>query len=103
METDADGNDLTIVAWVKQTANSSKHLFKSSTGTGAGGDQHRGRAGGFDEQNNPWMPDKWDLTKQGRIMKEDPQKAERLAAAAGHMIGTVRFKKTTPTIVRRSA
>jgi hypothetical protein len=101
IDTDADGNDLSIIAWIKQTANNSKHLFRGSTG-GGGGDQHRGNAGAFDEQNNPWMPHpKWDLTKQGKIMREDPQRAERLAAAAGHQIGTVRFRKAASVAITR--
>jgi len=34
-------------------------------------------------QNNPWAKDTFNLTEQGRILKEDPELAGRLKAAAG--------------------
>lgn len=34
-------------------------------------------------QYNPWKEDQWNLTEQGRIVKEDPNLAERLKSAAG--------------------
>lgn len=36
---------------------------------------------------NPWSKDGWNMTEQGRIMRENRQKAEQLAAQAGTSIG----------------
>lgn len=35
-------------------------------------------------QKNPWTPENFNLTEQGRLLKEDPDTAERMKAAAGH-------------------
>jgi hypothetical protein len=32
---------------------------------------------------NPWMSDQWNTTEQGRIAREEPEKAKRMAKAAG--------------------
>jgi hypothetical protein len=34
-------------------------------------------------QDNPWKPETFNLTKQGKILKEDPELAKRLKQAAG--------------------
>lgn len=36
-----------------------------------------------DNELNPWKPDTFNLTEQGRILKTDPAKAVRMKAAAG--------------------
>jgi hypothetical protein len=40
-----------------------------------------GKPGPTDD--NPWKKETWNLTKQGRIIREDPEKAKALKAAAG--------------------
>lgn len=42
------------------------------------------RAGGDREsEENPWLPDQFNLTKQGRLIQQDPERAERLKKQAG--------------------
>ena len=42
---------------------------------------------------NPWSRQHWNLTRQGRIYREDKAQANRLAQAAGHKDArTARFK-----------
>jgi len=42
------------------------------------------RAGGdHEKEHNPWLKDTFNLTEQGRILKEDPERAERLKKKAG--------------------
>jgi len=36
---------------------------------------------------NPWSADSWNMTEQGRILRENRTKAEQLAAQAGTKIG----------------
>jgi hypothetical protein len=37
-------------------------------------------------EKNPWAKDSWNLTEQGKLLRDDRPKAERLAKAAGHKI-----------------
>lgn len=46
---------------------------------GAGGRPGQGGFGGM----NPWAKDNWNLTEQGKIYTQDPEKAKQLAAQAG--------------------
>lgn len=39
--------------------------------------------GGNSGQKNPWLKEQWNLTEQGRITRESPDKARQLRAAAG--------------------
>jgi len=36
-----------------------------------------------ENKENPWLSEQWNLTKQGQIMKQDPELAERLKKQAG--------------------
>lgn len=55
-----------------------------AVGTKPGGSGSGGNPGGSDaDASNPWMKDSENLTKQGQILKSDPAKASRMAAAAG--------------------
>lgn len=58
------------------------HWWGPSAGGGAGG--NRGGAGGG---ANPWSADGWNMTEQGRVLKENRSRAEQLAKAAGTSIG----------------
>lgn len=58
-----------------------KSLLKGSAAAGGGAG---GGGGGSDfEGVNPWAKDTRNLTIQGQIIRKDPEKARRLAAAAG--------------------
>jgi len=43
---------------------------------------------------NPWTASHWNLTRQGAIYRESPERAERLAKAAGLKIGDPRPAQT---------
>jgi hypothetical protein len=77
---DKDGAPIGVDDMLKPLKESSPHLFKSQEGQGgytpAGG---AGNAGG----NNPWKKETYNLTEQGRILKNDPVQAKQLASAAG--------------------
>lgn len=49
-------------------------------GVGSGANPASGGNGG---QKNPWLKEHWNLTEQGRITRESPEKARQLRAAAG--------------------
>jgi hypothetical protein len=42
------------------------------------------------DASNPWSRDGWNLTNQGRVLKNDPARAERLAKSARSFIGATR-------------
>lgn len=46
-----------------------------------------GKSGKVVGGNNPWSKDSWNMTEQGKILRENRQKAEQLAAQAGTTIG----------------
>jgi len=50
----------------------------SGAGAGSGGD-----GGAGEGEVNPWKKDTWNLTQQGQITKNDPNKAKRMKVAAG--------------------
>lgn len=54
------------------------HWWEAAKGGGAGGSGSGGASG-----NNPWSKDHFNLTEQGRIVRENPEKASKLAAAVG--------------------
>lgn len=53
---------------------------KPSGTTGSGAEGSRGKGGA---EPNPWAKDTFNLSKQGEVVRTDPAKAKRLAAAAG--------------------
>jgi hypothetical protein len=55
------------------------HWFPQSAGGGAGGNR-----GGGGVTRNPFSHEGWNLTEQGQLMNNDPNKADQLARAAGH-------------------
>lgn len=57
-------------------------LLKGSDAQGAGAGGGGGGGGDFGALN-PWLKDNWNLTKQGQLVKADPEKARRLAQQAG--------------------
>ena len=67
-----------VEMWLGDQREKRPHWFPGNVGGGAGGG--RGQQGGG---ANPWSHDGWNLTEQGKIIKEDRQKAERMAAMHG--------------------
>jgi hypothetical protein len=67
--------------WIGEIADRRPHWFEGSAGGGAKG----GKAnGGF--INNPWAKETFNLTEQGRLYKENPERARQMATAAGQSI-----------------
>jgi hypothetical protein len=78
-----DGHGLSFEGWVQRLKPNAPHLFKRSTGGGGAPGKGSSRTP-IDESKNPWKPGAdFNLTDQGRIYKESPEKAQRLMAAAG--------------------
>ena len=63
--------------WAKELIHSAPHLFVSSAGGGANG------SGGNKSSDNPWSSGSVNLTKQGRIIQDNPSLAKQLAGEAG--------------------
>ncbi len=76
---EADGKTVPLeegAAWLAQTK---PHLLKAA---GAGGSGHVPK-GGKPNGKNPWARESLNLTEQARILRENPELAERLKAEAG--------------------
>ena len=69
--------------WLAEMQEKRPHWWPASTGGGANGGGNAG--GGFSD--NPFSRDSWNMTKQGAAVKADPDKAGRMAAAAGTTVG----------------
>lgn len=93
MEVDEDGNVLTkdkagvtpgidVTTWLTEVQPKRPHWWPASQGGGAKGS---GGGGGF--SNNPWTAEHWNMTEQGRILNENPTRAENMAKSAGTTIG----------------
>lgn len=73
-----DGKLLNLEDGVKLVAQTKPTLVKSR---GAGGSGYQHGSGG--SEKNPWLKENFNLTEQGRILKENPAKAEQMRSAAG--------------------
>jgi hypothetical protein len=72
--------------WLQEMQKTRPHWWPPSEGGGAGGS---GGKGGF--PNNPWSKEHWNLTQQGRVVREQgEEKAAAMAKAAGVQIGATR-------------
>lgn len=65
--------------WLSDQREKKPHWFPGNVGGGSGG----GRGGNGSGAGNPWSHDGWNLTEQGKILREDRAKAERMAAMHG--------------------
>ena len=72
--------------WTKEMEEKRGHWWPASVGGGAQG----GKGGGSSLKDNPFSAEAWDVTKQGTLYKESPEKAAQAAARAGVQIGAVR-------------
>lgn len=64
--------------WLGDQREKRPHWFPGNVGGGSGGGKGQGNYG-----SNPWSADGWNLTEQGKILREDRSKAERMAAMHG--------------------
>lgn len=71
--------------WLTEMQNKRPHWWPASKGGGAGGSGTN-----FGGSDNPWSHGNWNLTKQGQIMRENPEKAKQLASLAGSSVGGMR-------------
>ena len=80
-----DGDLMSIKEWMEGLTKRAEHLFQPSSGggsSGSGGRPTGGNHGGV----NPWQATTRNLTEQGRIIREDPALAKRMAAQAGQRL-----------------
>lgn len=69
--------------WLQDMQAKRPHWWPPSQGGGAGGSSQGGGTG----TANPWKKDQWNMTEQGKIYRENPERAEQLAKQAGTTIG----------------
>lgn len=92
-EVDQDGNVITKdthgvqagllpSVWLSSMQDSRPHWWGATQGGGATGSK-----GG--SSSNPWSEKNWNMTEQGKIFQENPEKARQLAASAGSKIGAI--------------
>ncbi len=75
---DKDGKPVGIDDIVKPLKESAPHLFKADPGP-----DYKPAGGGTPPAKNPFAKDSFNLTEQGKLLKENPAQAQALAAAAG--------------------
>ena len=78
----ATEDGLTPDLWLADMQQKRPHWWPESSGGGAGGS---GGGGSFAE--NPFSAEHWNMTKQGEMLRENREKAEKYAKAAGTTIG----------------
>lgn len=79
---------LDVKSWLKEMMKARPHWWPQSQGGGANG------AGGFGGDKNPWSAQHWNLTEQGRLIRDKGMAtAEAMAKAAGSFIGATGPKK----------
>jgi len=75
--------DSDATVWLTEMQQKRPHWWPASQGGGA----RPGGSGGSGGLNNPWTFENWNLTEQGRVYQENPERAERMAQSAGTSIG----------------
>ncbi len=81
------GTSLDPDLWLADMKTKRPHWWPASEGAGANGSGGKGGAGG----NNPWSKDHWNITEQGKVIREKGQQAaENLAKAAGSFVGATK-------------
>lgn len=79
---------ITPADWLTEMQPKRPHWWGPSAGSGA-----RGSGGGAGGGDNPWTAESWNMTRQGQIYKENPERAKQLAQLAGTKLGGM---KPTP-------
>jgi hypothetical protein len=77
---------LSPAEWTKDMMERRPHWWAASVG---GGSQGGKGGGGMSNKDNPWLADNWNVTEQGRLYKESPEKAAQMAQRAGVKIGAI--------------
>lgn len=75
------GEPLTPKDYVSQLLKTAPHLFEASSGSGSGGSGHGGA--GRNSGANPFKKETFNLTEQSTLLRENPDQARQMAAAAG--------------------
>ena len=74
---------LGAAAWLAEMQPKKGHWYMPSEGTGP-----RGSGSGFNGAGNPWGGDSWNVTEQGRYVRQHGmEKANQMAKAAGTTVG----------------
>ncbi len=68
--------------WLEQMKNSRPHWWPTSISAQASGGSRQLLP------DNPWSKDSWNLTAQGQMLRANPDRAKRLASAAGTHLET---------------
>lgn len=75
---------LTPDLWLSDMKTKRPHWWPGTEGSGATGSSTKTPSGGA----NPWASDSWNVTEQGKILREHgTEQAEKLAKAAGSFVG----------------
>lgn len=72
--------------WLMASKETRPYWFGESKGGGSRPGRGTESTVGSD---NPWSKDQWNFTQQSRIMRESPEKAEKLAKAVGSRVGAI--------------
>lgn len=75
---DKDGKPIGVEDVLKPLRESSPHLFKTEPGA-----DYRPAGGGNPPASNPFAKETYNLTEQGKLLRDNPAQARELAAAAG--------------------
>lgn len=75
---DKDGNPVGVDDVLKPMKEASPHLFRVDNGGG-----YRPAGGGNPSGKNPFAKESFNLTEQGKLLRDDPTRARELAATAG--------------------
>lgn len=78
---DKDGVPIGVDDILKPLKEASPQLFKAEPGA-----DYKPNGGGNPPAKNPFAKDSFNLTEQGKLMKENPDQAKALASAAGVVI-----------------
>lgn len=74
---------LTLAEWIDGQVTEAPHLFESNAGSGAASNGSGGSGGAASFGDNPWKAETFNLTRQGEIMRKEPNRAKALMSAAG--------------------
>lgn len=75
---DKEGKPVGVDDILKPMREASPHLFQAGQGA-----EYHPAGGGKPPVKNPFAKDSFNLTEQGRLIKENPEQAKQMAAAAG--------------------